>query len=240
MLTTALSIFAAIALLMPGFVIAELSLARSARSSRSDLELALRALAYALVVHLAFAFWTVHLVDEVGPIERWSDHWTAIALYAAIVLLAVPIVLGVLLNAYLARAELGEGPPSRMAAAFGAGEARDAFDYAFQRRRHTGAWVIVELVGHSPETPRLVGGIFGRSSAIGQTPSPHDVFLEALCTVSENADGVRTLAARLDPPRGVYIASSQIARIDLLDSAPEAPPPPSNDAPAEDGGIIDP
>lgn len=180
-------------------------------------------MAYALVVHLVFAFWTVHLVHVVGPVKDWSDHWTAIVVYAAVVLLLVPVMAGLALNRYLARAELAEGPPSRIAAAFGAGEARDAFDYAFQRRRNTGAWVIVELVGHTPSTPRLVGGIFGRGSAIGQTPSAHDVFLEALCTVSEGADGVRTIAARLDPPRGVYLAASQIARIDLLEAAPPEP-----------------
>lgn len=221
MLTTAFSIFAAIALLMPGFVIAELSVARSARSSRSDLELALRAVAYALVVHLVFAFWTVHLIHVVGPVDHWSNHWTALCLYAAVVLLLVPVTFGLLLNAYLAKAELGEGPPSRIAAAFGAGEARDAFDYAFQRRRDTGAYVIVELTGHTAEEPRLVGGVLGRNSAIGQTPSPHDVFLEALCTVSESAEGVRSLAARIEPSQGVYIPAAQIARIDLLDPAPE-------------------
>jgi hypothetical protein len=37
-----------------------------------------------------------------------------------------------------------------------------------------------------------------------------------LCTVAEDANGERVLAARFDPPRGVYIASGQIARIDLL------------------------
>lgn len=220
MLTTAFSILAAIALLMPGFIIAELSAARSARSSRSDLELALRSVTYALVVHLAFSFWTVDLVDRVGGVDEWSDHWKAIAVYSAIVLLVAPVILGLLLNSYLARAELGDGPPSRIAAAFGAGEARDAFDYAFQRRRDTGTWVIVEMTGHTAQEPRLIGGMLGRRSAIGQTPSPHDIFLEALCTVAENADGVRSLAARVEPPQGVYVPASQIARVDLLDPAP--------------------
>ncbi len=66
MLTTAVSVLTAIALLLPGFIIVELSLARGARSSRSDVELALRALTYALIVHLAFAAWTADLVGRVG------------------------------------------------------------------------------------------------------------------------------------------------------------------------------
>src|SRR3954466_767632 len=90
MLDTAVSILAAVALLMPGFIIAELSVARSARSSRSDLELALRALAYTLIIHLAFGFWTVGLVKEVGEPENWIDHWGAISAYVGVVLLAVP------------------------------------------------------------------------------------------------------------------------------------------------------
>lgn len=216
MLTTAFSILAAIALLMPGFIIAELSVARSARSSRSDLELALRAVAYALVVHLIFGWWTVDLADRVGGLDQVPDHLEAISAYVAVVLLGVPAFLGGLLNRLLARAEVGDGPPGLIAAAFGAGEARDAFDYAFQRRRAAGAWIIVELLGHTPERPRLVGGIYGRQSAIGQTPSPHDVYLEALCTVREDANGIRALDKLISPVRGLYIAAPQIVRIDVL------------------------
>jgi hypothetical protein len=223
MLTTAFSILAAIALLMPGFIIAEISVARSARASRSDLELALRALAYALVVHLIFSWWTVELVDRVGAMEGIPDHLVAVSAYVAVVLLGIPIALGVGLNRFLARAELADGPPSLIAAGLGAGEARDAFDYAFQRRR-SGAWLIVELVGHTRDQPRLVGGIYGNRSAIGQTPSPHDIYLQGLCTVLEGEDGVRTLQSRLEPERGVYLAASQIARIDVLEDTSEMPP----------------
>ncbi|MGH2745128.1 MAG: DUF6338 family protein [Gammaproteobacteria bacterium] len=223
MLSTAVSIFAAVAVLMPGFIVAELSLARSARSSRSDLELGLRAIAYALVVHLAFGFWTVWLVDRVGSVDDLPDHLGAVSLYVGVVLLAVPALLGSLLNVFLAQAEVGDGPPGRLAASFGAGEARDAFDYAFQQRRERGSWVIIELVGHTPEAPRLVGGIYGRQSAIGQTPASHDVYLEALCTVAEDGSGVRRLDKRLQPARGVYLAAAQIARIELLADADRHP-----------------
>lgn len=205
---------------MPGFIIAELSLAGAARSSRSDLELALRAITYALVVHLIFGFWTVDLVRTVGEAERLPDHLMALSAYTAVVLLIAPIVLGMLLKSFLGRTELRDGPPGRLAASLGAGEARDAFDYSFQRRREEGAWVVAELVGHTREAPRLVGGLYGRRSAVGQTPSDHDVYLEALCTVEEDANGVRTLAQRIDPDRGVYVHAAQVARIDLIPEAP--------------------
>lgn len=105
MLTTVASIVSAIALLLPGFIITELSIARSARGSRSDLELALRALSYTLIVHLVFGFWTVHLISTVGSPAHWTHHWGALAAYGSVVLIAVPVILGSLLNRYLARVE---------------------------------------------------------------------------------------------------------------------------------------
>jgi hypothetical protein len=221
MLSTAVSILAAVALLMPGFIVAELSVARSARSSRSDLELALRALAYTLIIHLAFGFWTAHLVKTIGSPEHWVDHLGALSAYIGVVLLAVPIVLGVSLNRYLAHVESQDGPPNLFAAGLGGGEARDAFDYAYQRWREEGVYVIVELVGHTSASPRLVGGIYGRRSAVGQTPQPHDIYLQALCTVAEDDNGIRTLALRVEPDQGVYIAASQIARVDLVPGGPD-------------------
>lgn len=112
MLSTAVSILAATALLMPGFIIAEVSVVRAARSSRSDLELALRALTYTLIVHLVFGFWTAHLIKTVGPLEDWVDHVGSISAYVAIVLLGVPIAVGVLLNRYLAGVGSGNRPPT--------------------------------------------------------------------------------------------------------------------------------
>lgn len=216
MLTTAIAILAAIALLLPGFIVAELALARGARASRSDLELALRALSYALLIHLIFGWWTADLVDRIGPVEDWTDHVGALSLYSAVVLVMAPVLLGMALNVVLAYVERGDGPPPLWAAALGAGQARDAYDFAFQRFSNEGAWVIVELVGHTTQEPRLVGGRYGRSSAAGQTPSAHDLYLEQLCLVEERSDGLRHLTGATEPPRGLYIAAAQIARLEVL------------------------
>lgn len=216
MLSTAFSVLAAIALLLPGFIMAELSAARGARSSRSDLELALRALSYALLVHLMFLYWTAHLVPRVDDGDRWRQHLPELAAYALLVLLLVPIGLGTLANRVIAKQERKEGPPNLWAAALGAGEARDGYDYAFQRLNDTGGYVIVELVGHSAERPRLIGGKYGRESAVGQTPAEHDLYLEQLYTVIENAEGVRELDRTTEPARGVWIAASQIARFEVV------------------------
>jgi hypothetical protein len=221
MLTTVVAVFAAIALLVPGFLVAEIALARGARSSRSDLELALRALVFALVIHLAFIWWTAWLVDRVGATAAWHHHVGALIAYALVVLIAVPVIAGLALNAVLSAVEARDGPPALWAAALGAGQARDAFDFAFQRVNSDGAWVIVELVGHTAEQPRLVGGLYGRGSAIGQTPSSHDIYLEQLCVVAVGEDGLAHIVARTEPARGVYIPTAQIARLEVLPPAPD-------------------
>jgi len=131
------------------------------------------------------------------------------------VLVLTPLVGGTLLNAVLERVERREGPTPLWAAALGAGQARDAYDFAFQRVHGDGAWVIVELSGHTSEAPRLIGGRYGRGSAVGQTPSAHDIYLEQLCLV-EDADGLRSLVGLIEPPRGLYVPAAQIARIEIL------------------------
>ena len=219
MLSTTIAVLAAIALLMPGFIVAELAQSGSARAPRSDLEIALRALVYTIVLHLLFIGWTASLLHRVGSVTDWAQHVGALALYAVVVLLAAPALLGSALNLLLARAEGGEGSPNRWMAALGAGTSRDAFDFAFQRVKKDGAWVVVELVGHTEQEPRLLGGIYGPRSAVGQTPSAHDVYLERLCAVTRGADGFWTLDRRAQPDRSAYLPAAQIARIEFLSVA---------------------
>jgi hypothetical protein len=221
MLNTALSILAAIALLMPGFIVAELAIVRSARPRRSDLELALRALSYTLIIHLVFGIWTVHLIESIGSPNRWPDHFGAIGLYVAVVLLGLPITVGANLNRYLASVESRDKPPNLFAAGLGGGEAGDAFDYAHRRWRREGGYVIVELVGHSKDRPRLVGGMYGRRSAVGKSPESHDIYLESLCLVSEDDFGIRNVISRVRPERGVYIPANQVARVDSVSQEPD-------------------
>jgi len=216
MLSTSIAVLAAIALLMPGFIVAELAQAGSARAPRSDLEISLRALVYTIFLHLLFIEWTASRLGQVGSAGNWAHHVGALVLYAVVVLIAAPALLGTVLNLLLARAERGEKPPNRWMAALGAGASGDAFDFAFQQVKKDGAWVVMELVGHTEQEPRLLGGIFGGRSAIGQTPSAHDVYLEKLCTVTRGADGLWMLDRRGKPDRGVYLPAAQIARIEFL------------------------
>lgn len=115
MLTTVVAVFAAIALLVPGFVVAEIAIARSARSSRSDLELALRALVFALLIHLVFIWWTSWLADRIDMVSNWHDHIAALVAYVVVVLLAAPTIIGLILK----QGAVGGRKPRWPAAALG-------------------------------------------------------------------------------------------------------------------------
>ena len=59
----------AVAMVLPGFVIAELSVVGRAKAQSSDLELVLRALFYALLLHLVASPWTASVKNDIGPIR---------------------------------------------------------------------------------------------------------------------------------------------------------------------------
>ena len=89
MFDTAASVAAAVAVGLPGFVIAELSrVGRADRSEVGDLRLVMRALFYALALHVLAAAWTRDLVQRLDDGADWADHVGAIGLYAVVVLIA--------------------------------------------------------------------------------------------------------------------------------------------------------
>jgi hypothetical protein len=71
-------------------------------------------------------------------------------LYVAVVVAAIPVVVGLALNTVLIAAERGEGQLERRHDALGARDARDAWDFTFQRFHDTGVWVLVQLNGVPP------------------------------------------------------------------------------------------
>lgn len=215
MLTTAISVLAAVALLSPGFVIVELSEARRARARRSDLELMLRALVYSVLVHLIFCWWTVRLAGAATGLPAVRSHLAEVIAYVLVVLVAGPALTGSVIGAYLFRVERSGHPPGSAAVALGAGQSTDAFDFAFQRH-HEGAWVFVELVGSTPDAPRYVGGVYGRHSAVGQSPASHDIYLENLASVATDPDGDPYVVSFAEPPRNLYVPAHQRVSIVLL------------------------
>jgi hypothetical protein len=212
-LSTVIGIVAVIGLLLPGFVIAEVAKSGRARAAESDLELTLRALFYALALHLCFVWWTKRLVDRIEHPRDWTRHLDVLIPYTGIVIIGAPVVLGVVLNLYLRHVESTAGRTSLFHTILGGRDARDPWDYLFQRLR-TGAWLIVQLKGGDSANPRLLGGKLGKHSAAGQSPSEHSLYLQELWAVSDTFP--RNLLLPIEPQRGVWIAAGQIDSIQVL------------------------
>jgi len=81
-----------VALVLPGFLVVQLSeRRRPSRPPGGDLELVLRGLVYALLIQAAAALstWLPHLAHEVNS-GNVRDHFTALAVYGIVVCVAVP------------------------------------------------------------------------------------------------------------------------------------------------------
>lgn len=209
MLDTAASVAAAMAVVLPGFVIAELSrVGRADRSEAGDLRLVMRALFYALVLHVLAAPWTRDLIRRLDDSASWTDHVGAVALYAIVVLIAAPLVLGLLLNAILRSAEK-HGSLKRRHYALGAHDARTGWDFAFQPfDGSTGTFVTIALTDGA-----LIGGMLGNESWVSHSPTyPHDVFLEEQWAL--DPDGVPVAALR--PRRGIWITGPSVKSVQIF------------------------
>lgn len=214
---TVVGVLVAVAVVLPGFVIAELSLVGRARAARSDLELVLRALFYALVLHIVASPFTKMLVDEMGSLSNWQSHLVPLVAYTGVVLVIVPVAAGLILGAYLRGVERRVARPGTLYEVIGARDAGDAWDVLFQQLFH-GAWMIVQL-----KDGQYLGGEYDDRSAVGQTPSPHDLYLSELWHVErEEGEPDPRLVGPYAPPRGIYVAADEIRSIRVFPSPEDA------------------
>jgi hypothetical protein len=233
-LDTLASVVASVVFLLPGFVVADIAQRERAGSGTlGDQRALLRALAFSVVIHVVVGSWTWELVQELEH-GGWRDELLELTTYVLVVVLIAPTVSGLLLNRLLVRAERGDGQLRWWHYAMGARDARDAWDFAFQRYRQTGVWVLVHFRDATGSGPRVVIGKYGEGAAFGQSPSPeHDLFLRELWTADEAGQPV----ARIDPPRSLWVAASQIAELYLLETgaAAGAEPPGAGEKSASRG-----
>jgi hypothetical protein len=208
MFDTALSISIAVAVVLPGFVVAELTrIGRADRSEGGDLRLIMRALFYALAIHLLASPWTRVLAERLDGEAEWTNHVNALATYSVGVLVLAPVFVGLLLNAELRRAEK-KGSLRRIHYVLGAHDARTSWDFAFQPfDASTGTFITVVLADGG-----VVGGMFGDESWVSRSPShPHDLFLEEQWAL--DGDGIPF--EPLKPRRGVWIGSENVRSLQL-------------------------
>jgi Family of unknown function (DUF6338) len=234
---TLTAVVATTVFLLPGFVVADLTQRqRAASSALGDQRAILRALFFSVAIHVAVSYWTWTLAQKVDD-PGWTNHYGAVVAYVVVVVVVMPVALGLLLNDVLIQAERGDGQLRRWHYALGARDARDAWDYTFQRYHDTGVWVLVHLKDTPPDGgARVVIGKYGRGAAAGQSPVPeHDLLLRELWLADENGVAVRAY----DPPRSMWVAKSEIAELYLLEQpgpdAPSRPPGAASDRPRADG-----
>jgi Family of unknown function (DUF6338) len=205
-----------VAAVLPGFVTVELTQRqRAVRAGEDAQSLVLRALFYALLIHLAWSWWTWSLAQSLEG-TNWRRDLGALVSWALIVLVVSPIAVGLPLNRLLRRAE-SRGTLSWWQYSLGGRDARDAWDLAFQRAAVEGSWVLVHLKGDTSEAPRLVLGEYGRGSAAGQSPAEHDLFLHEIWSADEFGRPV----AKLHPSRSMWVCKDRIAELYFLKGEPQ-------------------
>ena len=215
MFNTVAGIIVGISLVLPGFIIADLAEARRAqRLARSDWELVLRALIYALVLQslVLLTGWTTRLIDTAGILKHarpgatptWEHHVGAIALYVIVVIVIAPTIIGLVLGWWLRRAE-SRGSLTWIHYALGGRDAREAWDYIFQR--YGAGFILVHLKPGVDERYPFLVCKFGRTSWAAQTPTTaRDVYFEEVWPAK--ADG--QIESEFLVRRGVWLDSDQI------------------------------
>jgi hypothetical protein len=175
MFNTLAEIAFAVALVLPGFLVVQLSeRRRPSTPPGGDLELVLRGLVYALIIQsvAALSTWLPHLAHEIAK-SRVTDHLSALAAYALVVCVAVPTILGLLLGTWLRNAEAA-GALKRWHYALGARDARRAWDYTFSQ--HDASWMRVVLREQEPGGPPSILGKYGKHSWASQSPANPDLY----------------------------------------------------------------
>lgn len=191
-------------LVLPGFILVGVSrLGRPPGKPESELTLTLRSFAIAIAIQVpVFPLWTDELLrDTKSGVDGLLDHSGQAAIYALVILLALPILLGLVLRAFLSGAESKESL-SQLDRILGARLPDNAWD-TLLRQLEPNDLLIVNLVDK-----RTIAGSWGEgsfaSSGEGETPS---IYLSGLWAV----DAAGTPAAPLPEPwKGIWIPRSSI------------------------------
>lgn len=215
---TFLGLGIAIAFVLPGFITADLAESRRAtRAARSDLELVLRGLVYALIIQAAVAAtgWTENIVDDVsgtaGSKEAWTQHLPELVVFALVVGIVIPTILGLLLSEWLRRAEQC-GQLKFWHYAAGGRDYRKAWDFVFGRQE--GTFLLVTVPEEDGVKHFL--GKYGKDSWATQAPTqPPEIYLEETWPADEEGVVEEEALTRV-PARGMWITADKIDRLEIL------------------------
>lgn len=203
-----------IALILPGFLVVQLSeRRRPATPPGGDLELVLRGLVYALIIQsiAALTGWLPALVEDLDG-AGWKTHLDAAAVYALAVCVVLPTAIGLVLGTLLSDAE-AEGSLKSWHYALGGRDVRRAWDYTFSR--HDGAWIGVYLQEPAQGAVPVMIGKYGTNSWASQSPADPDLFLEEVWPADEGGQVAKDVFEK-GAVGAMWIGGEQIARIEVL------------------------
>jgi Family of unknown function (DUF6338) len=215
--STLAGLLIAVAFVLPGFIAADLAETRRARPRRTDPELILRALTYALLIQalVALTGWTGQLISDTDSGRLWDEHISAVVLFVVVVIILVPTLVGLGLNALLRRAEQ-RGNLSPLHYALGGRDARQGWDYIFER--FGSGYVFLTLRPGVKARPSFLVAKFARSSWAPQQPSEvRDVYFEQIWL----ADQTGRITGEFAEQRGLWISLDQVDMMQFI-SPPEA------------------
>lgn len=211
MVSTVQGLIILVLFVLPGFLLSEVARrGRAPAAEESALRLLLRSLVFALFTQaLAALVWTVDLADKTKNFTDISNDVPEVAAYVVVVLMGVPVLLGLLLAGYLARAEAHaiatRAGLSLVALTLGAKEPTHAWDIALLEAG-SGAFLIVTL-----KNERTIAGQFGgRSFATEAASENADLFLERVWLISETGEPIAPLATEEGIWGGTWIPRSEI------------------------------
>lgn len=220
-MSTFAELLIAVAFVLPGFITADLAETRRARpQKRTDPELILRALTYALLIQgfVALTGWTSQLVSDTDSGHNWSEHVSAIVLFVTVVVIVGPTLLGLLLSSLLRRAEQ-RGNLSPLLYALGGRDARQGWDFIFER--FGGGYVFLTLRPGVAERPSFFVAKFSDRSWAPQQPSGAlDVYFEEIWLADANGQ----ITGEFAEPRGLWVSLDQIDMMQFIDP-PSGPGP---------------
>jgi hypothetical protein len=212
--TTLQSFVLTAALILPGFIVVELSETRRAtRPARSSIELVLRGLAYALILQVVVALtgWTGEVLASLRAEDGWQDHLTQISVFALVVCVLAPTAIGLGLSTWLRRAEQS-GRLYVWHYAFGARDYREAWDFVFGSQ--DGAYLLFTV--SEAGTARHLLAKYGPKSWASQAPTrPQEIYVEAVWPADSDGFVAEDMLAR-EPARGMWISAEKIDRLEVL------------------------
>ena len=211
----------AVALILPGFLVVQLSeRRRPSTPAGGDLELVLRGLVYALIIQSVAAVtgWLPSLVDDLSG-DGWKTHLDDAALYGLGVCVLLPTLIGLGLGKALSDAE-AEGSLKWWHYALGGRDARRAWDYTFSR--HNGAWIRVYFKDTAQGRAPAVIGKYGTHSWASQAPADPDLYLQEVWPAEADGQVTEDVFDR-GSIGGLWVDGEQISRIEVLHDDSEAP-----------------